>query len=116
MLLKQNIEKKIRETFKVDELEITDESHLHGGHSGNYKNPDTHKRETHLKILVVSNDFSGMPLVERHRKIEGLLSEERKKGLHALTLRALTSLEVQNKPELLDNFASPACRSKMVKK
>ena len=79
MQLVQNIEKKLRETFKVDELEITNESHLHGGHSGNFQNPESYKRETHLKILVISNDFSDMSLVERHRKIEGLLAEERKK-------------------------------------
>lgn len=116
MLLKQNIEKKIRETFQIDELEIIDESHLHGGHSGNYTNPESYKRETHLKILVISNDFSDMPLIERHRRIEGLLAAERKKGLHALTLRVLTSKEAQARPELLDNFASPSCRSKIVKK
>ncbi|CDI97271.1 transcription regulator [Echinococcus multilocularis] len=42
-----------------------------------------------LDVLVVSDQFEGKTLLQRHRMVNSLLSEEMKK-IHALTLTTLT--------------------------
>lgn len=66
--------------FKPDFLTVEDESHTHQrqGH------------ETHFKILVVSDNFSKLSLIERHRLVYELTTSEFKTGLHALSLHLYT--------------------------
>ena len=80
------IEKKLREAFQPEHLEVTDESHLHRHHPGGGV-------ETHFRVLIVSRKFNGMPLVERQRKVFTVLADELKSGLHALAQRTLTPEE-----------------------
>ena len=44
-------------------------------HSG----PNT---ETHFKVILVSDEFDGIKLVQRHRKINELLKFELENGVH----------------------------------
>ena len=55
--------------------------------------------ETHFKITVVSTVFSGKPLVQRHRLVYGILEEEIKQGVHALSINAWTEEEWERKRE-----------------
>ncbi len=79
-------------------LVVENESHMHSVPPGS---------ETHFKVLVVSAAFEGLGPVDRHRRVHGLLSDELRSGLHALTLRALTP--AQWEAEGASGFQSPAC-------
>ncbi len=84
MSLRQRMENKLRETFSPDRLNVIDESHMHAGHQ-----PDmTGKGETHMRVQIVSEQFSGKSRVDRHRAINGLLKPELDAGLHALAIEA----------------------------
>jgi stress-induced morphogen len=47
-------------------------------------------------VLVVSPAFEGVPLLERHRRVNGALAEELK-TIHALTIKALTPAQWEQK-------------------
>ncbi len=42
---------------------------------------------THLEAIVVSDEFTKMPLVAQHRRVMNLLKESFNKDLHALKLK-----------------------------
>lgn len=69
-------------------LIVTDESHLHAGHSG--ARPGG---ETHFRLNVVSAAFEGRSRVDRHRLVNGLLAGAFARGLHALAVTARTPAE-----------------------
>lgn len=81
---------------------LENESDQHAGPSG---------RETHFKLLLVSEKFSGLSRVDRQRLVHDLLKNEFASGLHALTLRLLTEDEWK-KSEASLNFVSPDCGHK----
>ena len=62
-------------------LELIDETTQHNAP------PDG---ESHFKLLVVSNHFTGLKPIARHRLINGLLGDEFTAGLHALAMHAWT--------------------------
>ena len=98
---KNRIEELIRNQFQsIQNLEIEDESHNHSGRVG---------MESHFKVLIVSDEFSGQSRVQRQRILNGLLKDEFEQGLHALTMRLLTSEEYQAQ---VSQFQSPNCQSK----
>lgn len=99
MSIASTIEEKVRAALPVSVLQLDNESHLHAGP------PD---RETHFRLVVVSEAFSGMPLVRRHQRIMALLEDERAAGLHALGLHTFTPAEWQARGNAAE--ASPACR------
>ncbi|KQO75017.1 BolA family protein [Rhizobium sp. Leaf262] len=82
MPLRERIENKLNETFSPVRLNVIDESHLHAGHQ-----PDmTGTGETHMRVQIVSESFSGKSRVDRHRAINALLKPELDAGLHALAI------------------------------
>ncbi|WP_111847408.1 BolA family protein [Agrobacterium cavarae] len=84
MSLRQRMENKLQEAFSPDRLNVIDESHMHAGHQ-----PDmTGTGETHMRVQIVSDQFSGKSRVDRHRAINGLLKPELDAGLHALAIEA----------------------------
>ena len=98
MAMQQIIETKIRDTFAPVHLEIVNESHMHS------VPPNS---ETHFKLVVVSDAFAGTPLVQRHRKVNGILADELGGGVHALALQTLTPEEWEKKGGV--TAASPNC-------
>lgn len=89
--MRRAIESKLREALRPAVLEVTDESHLHAGHAGNPGGgPDA---ETHFRVKVVSEEFTGRAKVQRHRLVYGLLKEELEAGVHALALKTKTPEE-----------------------
>jgi BolA protein len=65
-------------------LEVLDESHRHNVPPG---------AESHFRVTAVSEGFSGIAPVARHRQVNKLLAEEFAGGLHALALHTLTPEE-----------------------
>jgi len=84
MSLRQRMENKLREAFLPDRLNVIDESHMHAGHQPEM----TGTGETHMRVQIVSEQFSGKSRVDRHRAINGLLKPELDAGLHALAIEA----------------------------
>jgi BolA family transcriptional regulator, general stress-responsive regulator len=73
-------------------VEIIDNSAAHAEHLPvlqGHVNPD----ESHLTIVVVSEIFNDLSLVNRHRKVNALVAPEFDTGLHALTIQPFTPEE-----------------------
>ncbi len=81
MSVKENIEQKITEGLEVLHLEVINESGQHNVPPGS---------ESHFKVVVVSNDFTGKNLVTQHRMIYRLLGTELEGQVHALALHTYT--------------------------
>jgi BolA protein len=81
---KSNIEAKLRAAFFPSHLEVTDESHLHIGHT-NYQPGGN----SHFSVVIVSPLFCGLSRVERHQKVYECLRDELKNEVHALRLKTL---------------------------
>ncbi len=64
-------------------LTVTDESEQHRGHGG-WKEGG----ETHFRLYIVSDAFSGKSRVERHRLVNEILKGAFDRGLHALAIQA----------------------------
>mmetsp|Transcript_23451 Transcript_23451/g.34586 ORF Transcript_23451/g.34586 Transcript_23451/m.34586 type:complete len:176 (+) Transcript_23451:378-905(+) len=98
------INTKLNESFNPTHLEVINESHMHNVPANS---------ETHFKVVVVSSKFeSAKGLVQRHRMINGVLSEEIRGPVHALSIVAKTPEQWEKlKSEGKDKIgASPSCR------
>jgi BolA family transcriptional regulator, general stress-responsive regulator len=79
----ETIEKKLTEAFSPQSLNVLDESHQHEGHAGHRPGG-----QTHFRVYIVANAFKGKSRIERHRMINGILSDELVAGVHALAIHA----------------------------
>lgn len=82
MSIKETIEEKLMSRFAPERLEVINESHRHAGHQHQFNG----EGETHFRVRLVANAFSGMSRVERHRTINELLADELAAGVHALAV------------------------------
>ena len=64
------------------ELVIEDESQKHVGHAG------ARDGRGHFRVRIVATEFSGQPLVARHRRIYAALAQMMQTDIHALALDA----------------------------
>jgi BolA protein len=84
MSVRSRIETTLNTHLSPERLEVIDESHHHAGHQ-----PDiTGTGETHMRVRIVSDRFSGMTRLQRHRAVNELLKPELDAGLHALAVEA----------------------------
>lgn len=98
MTVQQRIVEKLTAALQPLHLDVVNESHMHSVAPGS---------ETHFKVLVVSPAFESQPLVQRHRTVNGVLADELKNGVHALSIRALTP--AQWEADGGAGFRSPPC-------
>jgi BolA protein len=75
--------RKLTEALAPQSLRVVDESNLHIGHAGHRPGG-----QTHYRIYVVADAFTGKSRVERHRMINALLARELAAGVHALAIHA----------------------------
>jgi BolA protein len=78
------IKQQLIESFFPIHIEVIDESHSHNVPEGS---------ESHFKVTVVSEQFTGKPLIKRHREINTALKQEFDQGIHALALHTMTPEE-----------------------
>jgi BolA protein len=69
-------------------VELIDESARHAGHAG--ARP---QGESHFRLLIVADAFSGRSRIERQRMVYGALGDLMETDVHALSIRALTRAE-----------------------
>ncbi len=98
MTKQATIELKLGEALLPVHLEVLNESHMHSVAPGS---------ETHFKVLVVSPAFEGLGLVDRHRRVNEVLRDELRGGVHALSIRALTPEQWGGSGAA--GFVSPKC-------
>lgn len=75
------IREKLMVALRPVRLDVVNESHMHAGHAGS---PGT--GESHFRVLVVSDAFSGRSRVDRHRMVNAALADELSGRIHALAL------------------------------
>ena len=85
------ITQKLTAAFAPQSLNVVDESHQHEGHAG--ARPGG---QTHFRVYIVSEAFKGKTRIERHRLINGILSDDLAGGVHALAIHAQAPGEGQN--------------------
>jgi BolA protein len=90
--IKDQIIKKLQEKIGPQQLEVIDESSKHQGHAGH--NP---LGESHFEVRITADSFDGKSRLERHRMIYDALHDELADRVHALSIKAFTPVEVQNK-------------------
>jgi len=78
------IEKKLLSAFSPLHLEVINESNNHN------VPPNS---ESHFKVIIVSKNFEGKRLIQRHRTVNSVLSEELSNKIHALALHTYTEKE-----------------------
>ena len=81
MSMQQRIEERLALALELQHLEVVNES-------GNHQVPPG--SESHFKVVLVSDAFSGERLLVRHRRINQALREELAGELHALAIHAYT--------------------------
>ena len=81
------IRQKLEEALKPDVIEIIDHSAAHSGHAGNKKGGG------HYNVTIVSRQFEGKTLVQRHQLIYQVMGDMMKEEIHALGINALTPTE-----------------------
>lgn len=89
MTLQENLYHRLS-TLNVTHLEVLNES---SGHGGYYPG-----KESHFKVVVVSDLFEGLRLVQRHQKVYAAVNDLLAAGggsIHALAIHAYTPIEWQ---------------------
>ena len=80
-------------------LKIVNESFMHNVPEGS---------ESHFKIVVVTNDFNNLSIIQRHKLIYKILDNLMNK-IHALSIHAFNEEEFKLNPVIID---SPECANK----
>jgi len=75
------IEKKLTESIDCIYLQVENESFRHAVPENS---------ETHFKVTIVSEQFSGKLLIARHRLVNSLLAEQLAGPVHALAMHTYT--------------------------
>jgi len=88
----------LNEHLNIKNLEVINESYIH-----NVPN----NSDTHFKLILVSDDFFDMSLINRHKKIYSILGGLMNK-IHALSIHAFTCNEYQKNNRSLE---SPNCEN-----
>jgi BolA protein len=91
------IHTKLHAAFSPEHLSVKNESSAHNVPKGS---------ETHFKVVVVSDAFVSVQLVERHRAVNDALAAELAGPVHALSIVAKTPEQWAKRPSVPD---SPAC-------
>ncbi len=98
-MIREQIKAKLRAAFDPMYLEVVDESYRRNVPAGS---------ESHFKVVLVSDRFTGERFLNRHRMIYGTLTEELSNTVHALALHTYTIKEWEALQDTV--FASPPCR------
>jgi BolA protein len=83
----EQIEQHLRSQLRVQRLTLQDESALHAGHEG------AKSGGGHFRLQIVSEDFTGLSRVERHRLVYDALYELMVRDIHALAIDARSPAE-----------------------
>ncbi|MBA4217149.1 MAG: BolA family transcriptional regulator [Proteobacteria bacterium] len=80
-MIAAEIEARLRAALAPIELRVRDDSAQHAGHAGA-------REGGHFHVSIVSERFTGLQRLARHRLVYHLLSDLMQRGIHALALDA----------------------------
>ena len=98
MGVRQAIETKLIEAFDPLHLTVDDESSNHNVPAGS---------ESHFRVVIVSEGFEERRLIDRHRMVNAVLTEELAGSVHALALHTYTFRDWKDR--FGDTPMSPPC-------
>jgi len=87
----ERIRERLQAALAPTVLEVEDESHLHAGHAG------ARSGKGHFRVTLVSERFSGLPLLKRHRLVYDALADLMESDIHALAIHARAPEEAHRK-------------------
>jgi len=87
-----SLRKKLEAELSPTKLLIIDESSKHAGHAERMGSAGA-SGETHFVIEIVSDKFSGLTSIKRHRLVYSIIDEEMGNPIHALSLLTKTPEE-----------------------
>jgi len=96
--VERQISNKLKAEYQPDYIQLDNESFMHA------VPPNS---ETHFKLVLVTDRFTGLRPVQRHQGIYALLKEELAGPVHALALHTYTQSEWAQNPQGAP--ASPDC-------
>ena len=99
MSIETQITEKISDAIQPIHLEVINESHMHNVPKDS---------ESHFKLLVVAEAFQNQNRVQRHRTVNGLLADELRGPVHALSMHLFSPKN--GKLHEIKEWASPQCR------
>ena len=85
----EKISNLLSNNLNVHHLDIIDESVGH----------QNHKKDSlggHYKIILISNDFIGLDLISRHKRIYEILDAILKTEIHAISMKLITVSEFKS--------------------
>lgn len=97
-MIQEQIETKLHNELAPTHLQVVNESYMHNVPSGS---------ESHFKVVVVSQEFEGMRLLARHRRVNQILLNELQGSVHALSIHTYTQSEWQKENGFVPE--SPNC-------
>lgn len=83
----ERISSRLRSALHTDTVELIDDSHLHAGHAG------ARDGRGHFRVRVVSRQFAGLRILQRHQMVYRSLEDLMQTDIHALSIEALTPEE-----------------------
>jgi BolA family transcriptional regulator, general stress-responsive regulator len=86
----EDIHARLALAFEADTIEVSDESHLHAGHAGAAGGAG------HYRVRLISAQFDGKRLIQRHRLVYDALQNWMGERVHALTISAVTPQEARH--------------------
>lgn len=84
----EKIEAKLRRALDPESMDLIDDSHKHAGHAGSRGGAG------HYDLTIVSEKFSGLNTVGRHRLIYAALADMMPDEIHALSIKAFSADEI----------------------
>ena len=81
--VEREIEERLHAALSPSRLVVSNDSALHGGHSG-----DDGSGESHFSVEIESAAFAGVSRVERQRMVNRALGDLPGQRVHALAIRA----------------------------
>lgn len=97
MKIQKQITEKLQGQFEPSYLLVENESHNHNVPAGS---------ESHFKVTLVTAQFEGKRLIQRHRAVNSCLAQELANDIHALALHTYSPAEWQ---DIAVAPASPDC-------
>ena len=85
------IRERLTNQLQPTQLDIIDESHLHAGH------PGAASGGGHFAVTITASAFNGKSLIEQHRLVYLAVDDLMKSEIHALSIKAISNEEVNNK-------------------
>ena len=83
MVIEKEIKDRLQKNMHLEHFEIKD-------FTGRHLNHKLHEGGFHLEAIIVSKDFEGKGLIDRHRLVYESVDDLMKHEIHALSMKTLT--------------------------